>query len=108
MLVIILLLADGTPHFDAVDIRRVMFEYCYRWAVSRDERSRFFHARENLGVNALGSNGLGKGGCQLCVRDTEKHGPLGQRRLDGPPGLELFVTTHRAFHAGRCYFNDVT
>jgi signal transduction histidine kinase len=69
MLVIILLLADGTAHFQAVDVRRIVFEYCYRWAVFRDERSRLFHARHKCGVNPLGSNGLGKGAGQLCVCD---------------------------------------
>ena len=51
-----------------------MLEYRQRRAVFRDERSRLIHVREKFGVNALGSNGLGKGCCQLCVRNTEKHG----------------------------------
>ena len=64
-------------------------KYRQRRAVFRNERSRLIKVREKFGLNALGSNGLGKGCCHLGVADTEKHGPLGHRRLDGHFGLKL-------------------
>jgi hypothetical protein len=49
----------------AVDTRRVVLEYRQRQAAFRDERSCLIYVREKFSVNALGSNGLRKGRCQL-------------------------------------------
>ena len=74
MLVIVLLLADCAARLHAVDTRRVVLKYRQRRAIFRNELSRLIYVREKFNVNALGSNGLGKGGCHLCVSDAEKHG----------------------------------
>ena len=74
-----------------------MLKYRQRRAIFRNELSCLIQVREKFNVNALGSNDLGKGRCHLCVHDTEKHGQLGQRRLDGHLGLKLSSATRGTF-----------
>src|SRR3989442_11231263 len=97
MLVIVILLADRAARLHAVDTWRVVLEYRQRRAMFRNELSRLIQVQETFNVNALGSNDLGKGCCHLGVHDTEKHGRLGQPRLDGRLGLKLSSATRGTF-----------
>ena len=97
MLVTVTLLADCAAHLDAVDTRRVVLKYCQRRTIFRNELSRLVYVREKFNVNALSLNDLGKGCCHLCVRDTEKHGRVGQRQLDWHLCLRLSSTTRGTF-----------
>jgi hypothetical protein len=103
MLVIAGLPTDRAAHVHAVDTRGVVLKYHQRQTLSRSESSRLIHVREKFNVNALGSNDLQKGCRHLCIRDTKKHGPLGQRRLDRHLRLKLSNATRGTFCGGRCY-----
>jgi hypothetical protein len=84
-----------------------MLKYRQGRPIFRNELSRLIQVRETFNVNAFGSNDLGKGCCQVCIHDTEKHAELGQRRLDRRPGLKLSSAARGTFLVRRYHLKDL-
>jgi hypothetical protein len=107
MLGIVVLLANRAARFHAVDTRRIVLEYCERWAIFGNELSRLVRVRAQFGVNALGLNGLEKSGPRFYVRDANDHGRFCQGRVDERLSLKVSDATRGMFLVSACEVQGV-
>src|SRR3979490_2605480 len=104
---LLVLRANRAARFHAVDTRRIVLEYCERWAILGNELSRLVRVRAQFGVNALGLNGLEKSGPRFYVRDANDHGRFCQGRVDERLSLKVFDATLGMFVVSACEVQGV-
>src|SRR3981189_358618 len=99
---IVVLLANRAARLHPVDTRRIVLEYCERWAIFGNELSRLVRVRAQFGVNTLGLNGLEKSCPRFYVRDANDHGRFCQGRVDERLSLKVSDATLEMFLVTAC------